>query len=98
MSEPRPLPELTEAVLDDDTLAALVRDLRGETQLLEVQLKGGQFERGQRHQIPLEQAVSMLTAGEIRGVQIRYRWSEQEWLDTLLRHPEGIKLVRIQVE
>ena len=89
------MPELTQGVLDEPTLQALLDDLTGLTEILEVLTKGGEFTRAQRVDEDLRQAVAALTAGRVRGVQVRYLWEGQQWLDTLLQGPEGVRLVRV---
>jgi hypothetical protein len=38
-------------------------------------------------------ARDRLKAGEVRGVQLQYRYDGREWTDTLLRVPGGYRLV-----
>ena len=45
----------------------------------------------------LRQAVAALQDGRLRGVQVRYEWQGRQWLDTLLRSQEGLRLVRLEV-
>lgn len=89
-----PLAELTQAVLDHATLEALVRDLGSQTQILSLTTKQGEQRRAQSAGDSLVEAVEALKQGKLRGVQVHYLWRGQEWLDTLLRGPEGIKIVR----
>lgn len=44
----------------------------------------------------LKTAMISLVAGTIARVQIRYRWEESNWIDTLERSDNGFRLVRIQ--
>ncbi|MFA5506664.1 MAG: hypothetical protein WC314_03385 [Vulcanimicrobiota bacterium] len=87
-------PELSQAVLDPPTLQALLRDLTTQTRVLSVTVKGGEQHHAQAADSSLSQAVESLLRGEIRGVQVRYLWQDREWLDTLLRCAEGIRIVR----
>jgi len=98
MSEPPELvlPELTQADLDGETLGALVDDLNNLTQILEVITKGGEFSMAGKTSIPLREAVRALQRGQIRGVQVRYVWRDEEWMDTLLRGPAGVRIVRMK--
>ena len=91
------MPELTQGVLDEATLEALLDDLTGLTEILEVQIKGGEFSRARRVDEDLRQAVAALRGGQLRGVQVRYLWEGQQWLDTLLRNLEGVRLVRMLI-
>lgn len=92
-----PLPELTEGLLDPATLERLFADLEACAEVLEVLTKLGPQERVTGSVRPsLAEAHDLLRAGGVRGVQIRYRYQGQEWLDTLLVRPAGTLLVRIQ--
>lgn len=84
-------PRLTTADLDPATLDALFSDLTGLTEIDEVLVKGAATAYAGRS--GLAEARRAL-AGGARGIQIRYRWEGEAWLDTLLRTPLGIRLVR----
>ncbi|MBT9584361.1 hypothetical protein IV102_13545 [bacterium] len=97
MNENAELPPLTRSCLDAATLEALLDDLSSLTEILEVTVKGGQFDRSEKTCLALRPAVKALQAGLVRGVQIRYLWHQEQWLDTLLVGRDGIRIVRIQV-
>jgi hypothetical protein len=48
--------------------------------------------------LSLEQARQLLLEGRARGIQIRYHYDGADWWDTLMRTPQGIRLVRIRHE
>lgn len=99
MSEPAPkLPTLQQTVLDAPTLEALFRDLAQCTQILAVVPKGAPQAYAAGHGIDLEAARAGLASGAFRGVQVRYRYEGQEWCDTLLATPGGVRLVRISLD
>ena len=85
---------LTAADLDPATLAALFRDLEELTEIDEVLIKGAA--NGHAGSAGLQQARQALEEGA-RAIQIRYRWAGKAWLDTLLRTPGGVRLVRSPV-
>lgn len=89
-----PLPELTQSELDGETLAALVQDLTSQTEILDVLTKGGQCARADKVSLTLEEAVTALCSGAVRGVQIRYLWQGTQWLDTLINNQGTIRIVR----
>ena len=89
------LPSLQQAVLDAATLARLVSDIQGLTEVDEVLLKGGSSAMASTQRRTLADAVDALQQGHVLGVQVRYRYQGQAWWDTLLRAPQGIRLVRI---
>ena len=85
-----PVP-LREAVLDRPTCEQLFADLAGCTQLLSVLAR----ERGGSRPTDLDDGRARLLAGTATALQIRYRFAGEEWWDTLISTPEGIRLVRI---
>lgn len=94
MTEAIPLSELRSALLDEATLGALVDDITRETEVLGVQVKGAP-EALSEGGGALAEAVVMLREGRVRAVQVRYRHRGVVWTDTLLRGPEGVRLVRV---
>ncbi len=91
------LPELTQGMMDRATLDAYVRDLAACADVLDVLVKGGTERRTDGAPVPLEEAVSSLMTGDVHGVQVRYRYDDTEWRDTLLWSPEGLRVVRIDM-
>lgn len=85
---------LTTADLDPSTLAALFADLEALTEIDEVLIKGATTSHA--GVAGLAQARLALEHGA-RAIQIRYRWAGQAWLDTLMRTPDGVRLVRSPV-
>jgi hypothetical protein len=91
-----PLPQLQNAVLDAETLEQLARDLTSFAQVDEVLLKGGSTAMTSGRSVSLAEALEALRQGRVLGVQVRYRYDGTSWWDTLLRTPQGIRLVRIE--
>lgn len=91
------LPQLQQIEVDDALLAALVGDLTQLTEILCVMPKAGAG-RVVPKNMPLEEGAQMLLQGDLRGLQIRYRFEGAEWWDTLMQTPKGIRLTRIQQE
>ena len=90
------LPPLCDAVVDLATLAQLEADLQHRTQVHSVQVKHGATRMVGDGVWQLPAAFAALREGKVRGVQINYRYENQEWTDTLLRIPDGYRLVRVQ--
>ncbi|MBN8523989.1 MAG: hypothetical protein J0M02_01505 [Planctomycetes bacterium] len=88
-----PLARLTTADLDPMTLTALFSDLATLVEIDEVLIKGDAT--AYAGATGLGEAQRALAAGA-RGIQIRYRWAGEGWLDTLMSGPGGIRLVRSQ--
>lgn len=89
------LPALQQAALDGETFEALFRDLSQCVHLLAVLPKGTAHGHASERGISLEEAREGVLSGRLRGVQIRYLHEGQEWCDTLLNSPTGVRLVRI---
>jgi hypothetical protein len=94
--EELPLPELQESLLDEETLERLLRDIQEFTIVDEVLLKGGPLAMTSGPSLPLPEAVALLRQGRVLGVQVRYRHEGSRWWDTLLRAPQGVRLIRIE--
>jgi hypothetical protein len=95
--EPRPdLPILWKATLDDPMLDQLFTDLESAAEGLSVQVKGDPREYASTDPLTLDAARHRLRAGDVRGVQVRYRYDGREWTDTVLRVPGGYRLVRME--
>lgn len=94
------LPEINESIIDADTLHQLIHDISSLTEILEVIPKGAPeryvAEPGTAANMSLTLGRDLLLAGEIRGLQIRYRHEGAQWWDTLIRTDDGIKIVRIR--
>jgi ferredoxin-type protein NapG len=89
------LPELREAELDEDGLRALFRDLETLTRIEEVRLKQAAGHRAGDAGTAPSDALALLLAARVRGVQIRYRYQGESWCDTILRSPRGHRVVRL---
>ena len=89
------LPPIQQATLTSTQLDLLVSDITGLTEVLEVRLKGGAEAHSTETAPTFAEGIQSLREGALVGVQVRYRHSGQEWLDTLIRGPEGIRLVRM---
>ena len=92
-----PLPELSEATLDEATVNTLLADLAAHAEVLDLLAKGGANDRAADGGIALSEVAEALARRSVRGVQIRYRFDGAEWRDTLLCHPNGVRLVRMRM-
>jgi len=87
---------LQAAILDAATLQCLFEDLATETDVDEILMKGASSAYASSGSPSLFGALEALERGMTLGVQIRYRYQGSAWWDTLLRTPEGVRLVRTQ--
>ena len=90
------LPPLQQTVLDPATVQDLFRDLAACTQIIAIRPKT----RAEGHidaaaTLTLDDAAAGLRDGSFRAVQVRYRYEDQEWCDTLMSTPAGLRVVRI---
>jgi len=91
------LPQLQQVEVDDTLLDALVTDLTALTEILCVMPKAGAG-RVVPKTMPLAEGVQMLRENNLRGLQVRYRYEGDEWWDTLMQTPNGLRLTRIKQE
>jgi hypothetical protein len=96
MTEKLELPPVHTALLDADTLAALLRDLALRANVLDVRVKAHVASHASTDSWSLEAACRALAEGRLRGVQVRYALGADVWRDTLMLTPEGTRLVRIR--
>lgn len=97
MIENEPLPALHQQLLDDETLEALVADLTALAQILEVRGKSGAARHSTAEDLSLADAVDLLRRNDLRGVQVRYVYQGEEWLDSLIHSSGGILLTRMNM-
>jgi hypothetical protein len=90
------LPELQQAILEPAILEQLFHDLEHCTDIIEVIPKFRRQAQVAPANITLQQAAALLDTREARAVQVRYRYQNADWCDTLMVTPEGIRLVRIR--
>jgi hypothetical protein len=85
-----------DAILDAAAVAQLVFDVEHAGELLGLTVKPA----GARRAAPaavmsLAEAHRALIERSVAGIQLRYRFRGEEWWDTLLCAPTGIRLIRI---
>ena len=90
------LPAINEALLDPGTLNQLFEDIGRCTHLIEVIVKQGPRTQTPDGSYTLSEARRMLEDGSVMGVQLRYSYDGAQWWDTLMRTPEGVRIVRIR--
>lgn len=91
------LPDLNDVILDEPTLLQLFEDIRALGQILGVNARGhGARRRASDENIAFDAAKELFLTQAVNGLQIRYIFEGQEWWDTLMHTPEGVRLVRIQ--
>lgn len=89
-------PDVHQGVLDDATLEQYFYDLEHATRVFGVLVKGAPERYANERNMKLSTAREIFEKGLVRGMQVRYVWNGGEWWDTLMRTPQGVRLVRIQ--
>jgi hypothetical protein len=89
-----PVPMMVDGVMDEPMLRQLFKDLASAATVLSVREKRGPTVGQSPEALSLETVESQLLAGTMRAVQIRYRYSDFEWTDTILSGPGGFRVVR----
>lgn len=91
-----PPPPMCDAWLDETQLNDLFNDLESCAEIVSVQVKAHPQAQVGDAVVSLELARQLFADGQIRGVQIRYRFQNHEWCDTLLRAENRCRLIRCQ--
>ena len=94
---PLKLPELNTKLLNDDEVTQLLRDIELCAEITAIIPKFA--ERGhvpETAAITLAEARTLLSARAVRGLQIRYRYENADWWDTLMLARDSFRLVRIR--
>lgn len=89
-------PDVGQSFIDRDTLDQYLADLEACTDVVDVSVKGARMDHARDESYSLTDAASMLLAGDVLGIQVRYVWRNERWWDTLIRRDQGIQLTRIQ--
>ncbi len=93
---PLKLPPLQQAALDATMVGTLFSDLATCARVLSVVPRRSARTMIDEAPVDLASAERGLRDGSFRAVQIRYRYDEREWCDTLMPLPAGAaRLVRI---
>lgn len=88
------VPDMVEALLNEQDLQALMHDLASLTVIQSIISKGGARQHAPAETMSLEAACDALRSRTVMAIQIRYQFESQDWTDTLMQTPQGIKLVR----
>jgi hypothetical protein len=94
MNQMEPLPTIWDKLLDAATLDQYFKDLATHAEIISVQEKQSPTEYVHENTVDMAVAREKVMSGTTRAVQIRYRFEEQEWCDTLMCQASGVKLIR----
>ena len=93
------LPPMREATLDANQVQALFSDIAQLGSEIMLMQRSDNARRASASQPncteKVELAKTALLSGTVNRVQIRYRWKDSLWIDTLSCQPDGYHIVRI---
>lgn len=94
---PPPLPSLHATLLDAAQVDQLLTDIETCTQLMEILPKyQAQSRVSETTGVSLAEARVLLSTQAVRGLQLRYRYDDADWWDTLMLAGNGYRVVRIR--
>jgi hypothetical protein len=89
-----PVPIMVDGVIDTATLRQLFADLASSATVLGVREKGWPTAYTSGDEPTPEAALARLLAGSVRATQVRYRFAEHDWTDTIMTVAGGFRVVR----
>lgn len=90
------LPELLESTLEPAAVLDMARQIDAHAKILEVLRKGAPQTHTPTGDGNLWDAVNELLNCQCRGIQVRYEFDGETWVDTLMRTPNGIRVIRMR--
>ena len=94
---PPKLPDLNMTLLDATQVEQLFRDIEACTQITEIIPKfAARGHVADTASVTLAQARELLATRAVRGLQLRYRYEDADWWDTLMLAGDQFRLVRIR--
>ena len=90
------LPPMREALLSDEQLGVLFADIASQaTDIQLIQRRSHSATTANDGRERLELANKAILDGSVEKIQIRYRWQDGLWIDTLEKTDDRYRLVRI---
>jgi hypothetical protein len=94
---PLKLPDLNMTLLDAAQVEQLFRDIEACTRITEIIPKfAARGHVPDTASVTLSQARELLATRAVRGLQLRYRYEDADWWDTLMLVGDQFRLVRIR--
>ncbi|WP_182866874.1 hypothetical protein [Stieleria mannarensis] len=90
MTPEEPLPEILQAEWASDQIMALFADLDAGTEIQHVQLRTDSDDAA----VTLADAEAAFVQGTARAIQVRYRFEDELWSDTILPGDPTTKIIR----
>jgi hypothetical protein len=93
------LPPMREALLSEEQVRQLFADIESLASDILLMQRSARSQRAAASKVTTEEllrlAQATLLSGDVPRVQIRYHWQEANWIDTLERRDDGVRLIRI---
>lgn len=93
------LPPMREALLSEEQVRQLFSDIESVASDILLMQRSARSQRAAASKVTTEEqlrlAQATLLSGDAPRVQIRYHWQEANWIDTLERRDDGVRLIRI---
>jgi len=98
MSDSIPFPDLHQSEVDEATVRQLFEDLTNHAQVIEIIPKHSPgYVADNPAQPTLSNALELILSRSLHGLQLRYRYMNKTWWDTLIPLPGGLfRIVRIE--
>jgi hypothetical protein len=93
VQESEPLQEVLQGDWDSGTVMQLFADLAAGAVVTHVQLKTDEFDS----EVPLATAKAAFAEGKAIAIQLRYRFAQELWCDTILPSGPTTRIVRTRV-
>ncbi len=90
------LPEVLQSTLDPAAVLDMARQIDAHATVHEVLRKGAPQTHTPTGDTNLWDAVNSLLSCQCRGIQVRYEFEGETWVDTLMRTPDGVRVVRMR--
>ena len=91
-------PKMYEASWQKQQIEQLFEDLQAGAEIQHVQVRtsdgGPQSDRA----VSIQEAELLFRQGEAKAIQIRYRFENQNWCDTLMVHSDSVRIVRTEMQ
>lgn len=94
MNQPSEEPEILEAHWDHDQVQSLFDDLQAGAQVEHVQVRCMTDGKPSDRTVTLHEAQQLLETKVAKAIQIRYRFEQEQWCDTLMVLPDSVKIIR----
>lgn len=89
------LPPMREAMLTSQQVELLCSDIENHGSNIQLMQRGKSAQTSAHDAPALQSARQALLNGQANKLQIRYRWNDSLWIDTLNTTDDGFRLVRI---